>query len=157
MKRIAGVFLIMLMSASVWAQDYNTALGVRGGMFSGLSLKHFVSGTDAFEGAVATHYRGFLIMGMYQKHARAFDAPGLNWYYGGGAHTGFYEKRYTPWFSSSHSGSISTFGIVGAVGIEYKIDDIPVTIGADITPALNLIGHTGLWLGSGLTLRYTFN
>lgn len=157
MKKIAGVLFVLLFSTAVSAQDYNTAIGVRGGFFNGLSLKHFISSTNALEGVVATHYRGFLVMGMYQIHANAFDAPRLNWYYGGGAHAGFYNRRYTPWFADDERGNFTTFGIVGVLGLEYKIEEIPITIGVDLTPALNIFGHTGFWPGSGLTLRYTFN
>jgi len=157
MKKITGVlFIILLTSMSLKAQDYSTALGVRGGFFSGISFKHFVSRTDAIEGIVAFHHRGLMVAGMYQRHANAFDAPGLYWYYGGGAHAGFYERRNTPWFPGSSTGNISTFGVMGALGLEYNIYDIPITVGVDLTPAFNIISHTGFWMGAGITLRYTF-
>ncbi len=157
MKKIAVfIFIIMLGLPMVKAQDYQTALGVRGGFFSGISIKHFISRTDAVEGIAAFHHRGFMLAGMLQRHANAFDAPGLSWYYGGGAHAGFYDRQYTPWFGKDERGNVSTFGVMGALGLEYKIEEIPVTIGADLTPAFNIFGHTGVWMGSGLTLRYTF-
>jgi hypothetical protein len=157
MKKIAFVsFFFIISIITVKAQDYNTAIGVRGGFYNGLTLKQFISNTNALEGIIATHYRGLLLAGMYQIHANAFDAPGLNWYYGGGAHLGFYNRRYTPSRYDDQTGSFSTFGIMGVVGLEYKIEEIPVTVGIDITPAFDIIGHTGLWLNSGITLRYTF-
>ncbi len=156
MKKVVIVLIAAVLSiGSLAAQDYKTAFGVRGGFYNGLSLKHFISQTGAIEGVVSTHYRGLLIAGMYQMHTQAFDVDGLNWYYGGGAHLGFYSYRYSPWYTNQ-TGNFSTLGIMGVVGLEYKIEEIPVTIGVDITPAFNLIGHTGFWFNSGVTLRYTF-
>jgi hypothetical protein len=156
MRKIAVVLFVVLFSSTMlYAQEYKTGLGVRGGFFSGFSVKHFMTQQDAIEGVVAWHYRGLLLTGMFQRHANAFDAPGLNWYYGGGGFLGFYDRRYVPWFSVGDRGAFTTFGILGVVGLEYKIEEIPVAIGFDITPAFNIIGHTGLWPGAGITLRYT--
>jgi hypothetical protein len=156
-KKIAFVSLLFILCiTSLNAQEYKTAIGLRGGFYNGLSLKHFVSTTNAVEGIIATHHRGLLLAGMYQIHANAFDAPGLYWYYGGGAHLGFYNRQYTPRWYNHQTGNFSTFGIMGVLGMEYKIQEIPVTVGLDITPAFDIIGHTGLWLNSGITLRYTF-
>ncbi len=159
MKKIILIlgFIAVLSIPKVNATEYRTAFGVRGGFYSGLTLKHFMSGMDALEIVAATHHRGILLAGMYQRHAQAFDVPGLNWYFGGGGHLGFYDRRYSPWFGSHQTGNLSTLGVIGVVGIEYKIEEIPVTVGVDVTPAFNLIGHTGFWINSGLVLRYTFN
>lgn len=148
---IMGLTLITMLSG--YSQDYNTAIGIRGGFFNGVTFKHFTNNSDAFEIIASTHYRGFLVAGMFQRHANAFDAPGLNWYYGAGAHVGVYERRNTPWFKNE-SGSVSTLGINGVFGLEYKIEEVPITIGVDITPAFNIIGHTGFWINSGIALRY---
>lgn len=155
MKKMTLIFGLCLVSTmAVYSQSFNSAIGVRGGFFNGVTYKQFMSGSDAFELIASTHYRGVLVAGMYQRHTNAFDAPGLYWYYGVGAHVGVYERRYSPWFSSNQTGSFSTLGVNGVIGLEYKIDDIPVTIGVDLTPAFNIIGHTGLWFNSGISLRY---
>lgn len=159
MKKIilAAGLIAMLSIHSTQATEYKTAFGVRGGFYSGLTLKHFISGMDALEIVAATHYRGIILAGMYQRHAQAFDVPGLNWYFGGGGHLGFYDRSYSPWYGVNQTGNFSTLGVIGVVGMEYKIEEIPVTVGVDITPAFNLIGHTGFWINSGVVLRYTFN
>jgi hypothetical protein len=157
MKKLFVIIGIMLLTTWLNAQSYNTSIGVRGGSFSGLSVKHFVSGQDAVEGVVAVHHRGLFMAGMFQRHARAFDAPGLNWYYGFGAHFGVYERRHTPWFPAHRSGSFSTIGVLGVLGLEYMIQEIPFTIGVDLIPAFNIVGHVGLWPGAGITLRYIIN
>ena len=138
------------------AQDYRTGIGLRGGVFSGISFKRFISAPNAFEIVVAMHHRGPYIAGMYQIHANAFDAPGLNWYYGPGAHIGFYEGRHArPWFGHPERNYV-VIGINGVLGLEYKIEEIPITIAADLIPALNITDHFGVWVGGGLTIRYVF-
>jgi hypothetical protein len=156
MKKTAflTITLLLLNVMSLTAQEYQTGLGVRGGLFSGISVKHFTSGSNAIEGVIATHYRGLLLAGMYQMHAPAFDAPGLYWYYGGGAHIGIYNRRHR--FDERVNGNVSTFGVLGVVGLEYKINEIPITIGIDITPGFDIIGNTDFWISSGIAVRYTF-
>lgn len=156
MKKLHIIICIILLSGSLaQAQSYQTGIGVRGGLFSGFSVKHFVSGQDAVEGVLAWHYRGILLNGMYQRHTNAFDVPDLNWYYGGGGFLGFYNRRYVPWYEDYDTGAFTTFGLLGVLGMEYKIEDIPIVVGLDVKPAFNLIGHTGFWFGAGATIRYT--
>lgn len=156
MKKATGIFLILFMSiGALTARDYNTGIGLRGGFYSGVSVKHFISSYDALEGVIATHHSGLFLAGMYQRHAGAFDVPGLNWYYGGGAHLGFYNAKHSSWFKDD-TGSFTILGGMGVVGLEYKIEEIPISIGLDLTPALNIIGHSGFWFGAGVTIRYVF-
>jgi len=158
MKKITSILFILILSGSLaQAQYYQTGIGVRGGFFSGISVKHFVSEQDAFEGVLATHYRGILLAGMYQRHAQAFDVPSLNWYYGGGGYMGFYDRGNVPWFDNGYDGAFTTLGFMGVLGLEYKIEEIPIIIGLDVKPAFNLFGHTGAWFAGGATIRYTFD
>ena len=85
----AGVFL----SAS--SQDYHTGIGLRlGGLNSGLTVKHFVNSNSAIEGILGFGYKHFLITGLYEKQTPIADAPGLAWYYGGGAHLGDPDREH---------------------------------------------------------------
>ncbi|MDX9940907.1 MAG: hypothetical protein RBS53_01665 [Bacteroidales bacterium] len=155
MKKILvlAVFATMFSYAAV-AQSYNTGIGGRGGVFNGLTFKQFISSNDAFEIVGAIHYGGLFVSGMYQRHTNAFDVPGLNWYYGGGAFIGFYsDSRHPSW---STPGNHTGFGVNGVVGLEYKIDEIPISLGVDLIPALDIIDHTRFWLGGGVTVRFVF-
>ncbi len=144
----------MIMTAE--AQDYKTGVGLRGGLFNGVTLKHFVNRYDALEFTAALHSEGTLLAGMYQIHANAFDVPGLNWYYGPGAHLGFYEGSFRDaWFDNPEDDYV-VIGVNGVVGMEYKIDEIPIALSADIIPSLNLVGHFGPWIGAGISVRYVF-
>ncbi len=157
MKKTILVFLALILSGQLaLAQDYQPGIGVRGGVFSGVSFKHFISPNDAVEAVAAFHFGGLFMAGMYQRHVMAFDVPGLNWYYGAGAHLGFYEGRDRPRWFDERDRNYVVFGVNGVVGIEYKIEEIPISIGLDVTPALNIVDRFRLWTGAGLTLRYVF-
>jgi hypothetical protein len=99
--------LCVIFSFSVFSQDkkeektegqeYKTGIGIRfGGLTSGLTVKHFTNPSAALEGILSFGYRSFIITGLYEKHNAVSDASSLKWFYGIGAHIGFfqYDGRY---------------------------------------------------------------
>lgn len=154
MKKLLFVVLLALIGSTVYAQDYKTGIGVRGTFVSGLTVKHFIKEDAALEGIVSFGRWGMNLTGLYEWHARAFDVEGLNWYYGAGGHIGNWNDDY-PWVDDQ--GEFMVIGIDGIVGIEYKIQDIPISFSADYKPSLNFSGFPGFWgYGGALSVRYTF-
>ncbi len=159
MKIMRKFVLTLLLSvgivALVNAQDYKNGIGLRGGLSYGLTFKHFTSEKVALEGLLQTRWSGFDITGLYEVHGQAFNVEKLRWYYGGGAHVGFYDGRYVSWGMTGTSYTL--IGIDGILGIEYTFSEAPINIGLDWKPALNLTGHTGV-VGDGgaLSIRYIF-
>ena len=138
------------------AQDYNTGIGIRGGLFNGLTAKHFIANNTALEGILWVRWGGFNITGLYEIHDQAFNTPRLNWYYGFGGHIGFWEgNKNHPWFDDDESYTL--IGIDGIIGIEYNIEPIPFNISLDWKPGFNIIGDAGFW-GDELafSIRYIF-
>lgn len=159
-KIIIGLFfLLFALTTSVQAQDYNTGVGIRGGAFNGLTIKHFMTSTTAVEGVLSTQWSGWLISGTWEKHAPAFNADGLKWFYGVGAHVGFWNNNNFPGYDPAH-GNYTVLGVHGALGLEYTFEEIPFSIGADWKPALNLVGYgnQGFWGAnmSGAYIRFNF-
>jgi len=138
----------------VSAQDYKTGIGIRAGFSSGVTLKHFKSRKVALEGLLTTRWQGFDLTGLYEVHNKAFDVNNLNWYYGGGAHIGFYNGNYTEW--GRNGTTYTVIGIDGILGLEYTFDEIPINLGIDWKPTFNLIGYTGIWSEGALSIRYVF-
>ncbi|MCB0802983.1 MAG: hypothetical protein KDB74_07785 [Flavobacteriales bacterium] len=136
------------------AQNYSTAAGVRGGGLNAISVKHFVDDGRALEGIVATRWRGMQITGLYQIHAQAFNVENLYWYYGGGAHIGFFNGyKDHPYFDDDKS--YTNIGIDGVIGLEYVFQEIPINISVDWKPEFNIIGASGVWFGDGgIAIRY---
>lgn len=145
MKTLILIVGLTIGMFSVKAQDYKTAIGVRGGFSNGLTVKHFISESNSVEGILSTRWRGFNITGIYQFNNPLSEA-GLNWYYGAGAHIGFWNgsSRYNnPWFSEERNYTV--IGVDGMIGIEYTFSSVPFNISFDYKPSFNLIGHTGFW------------
>ncbi|MDA3943431.1 MAG: hypothetical protein PF694_07815 [Bacteroidetes bacterium] len=137
------------------AQDYNTGIGFRGGFSNGLTIKHFVSQKAAFEGILSSRWSGFQITGLYEIHNRAFNADRLNWYFGFGAHIGFWNGNKVPW--SDDDEKYTVVGIDGILGLEYNFREIPINLSIDWKPELNFYGHNGFWGdGGALSVRYIF-
>ena len=154
MKRLFFILLICLSGSSVYTQDYQTAVGVRGSFISGITVKHFIQEDEALEGILSLGNWGMNITGLYEIHARAFDVEGLYWYYGGGAHLGSTTDEH-PYFDEK--GEFLVMGLDGIVGLEYNIQEIPINFSIDYKPQLNFFGDTGLTVyGGALSIRYTF-
>ena len=153
---------MMVIACAVGAQaqsGYSTGIGFRGGVASGLTIKHFIKSDAAIEGIISTRFRhrGTTITLLYEKHAQAFSVSGLQWYYGLGGHVGFYEGSY--YYDRHHKHyndrHVLGLGVDGILGLEYFIRDIPFTIGADIKPYINIPSGGGFW-DSALHVRYVF-
>ena len=158
MKKIIVISFVFFASTfALNAQDYRTGIGLRGGTSQGLSIKHFISYESALEGIVSTRWRGLMITGLYEIEKPAFSVYGLSWYYGGGAHIGFWNDTYynIPWADIDHNGNYAVLGVDGIIGIEYTFIEVPINISLDWKPAMNFFGYTGLWGdGGAVTIRY---
>lgn len=144
------------MAVMIQAQDYSTGIGLRGGWYNGLTAKHFLSEKSAVEGILTTRWQGFSVTALYELHKyTAFGVERLNWYYGGGAHLGFWNGTYTTWGTAGTTYLV--IGIDGILGIEYNFAEIPINLSLDWKPAFNLIGYFDFWVdGAAASVRYIF-
>ena len=158
MKKFILIFVIALFAFSVAkAHEYQTGIGVRGGGYNGLTVKHFVSNKHALEGLLYTRWRGFEVTGLYEIHEPAFDVPHLYWYYGFGGHVGFYDGDETHERWGARGNQYTVIGADGIIGLEYNIQEIPFNVSLDWKPAIDLIGTTNSRLqNGGLSVRYVF-
>jgi len=154
-KTILFLLLITLFSSISNGQDYKTSLGLRAGIPYGLTVKHFLSKTNALEGMLASSYGGLVVTGLYENEHWTGEYPGLNWFWGFGAHAGFWDAGRNPNVDATYVGSV--LGLDAIAGIEYTFDDFPINLSLDLLPTLNIIGDTG-WGGinGALSIRYVF-
>ena len=160
---LAGLLLAAPMtdSQAQKVMDYETAIGLRAGWGVSLTGKHFVNDSHAIEAIL--NYRSFggfgvswgwmRISGLYLVHNSLDDViDGLGWYYGGGAYVGFWTGDW-----EIGNRNRSTFiGISGAIGLDYKFEDIPINVSVDWVPSFRLAGHGTGFSGEvgGLAVRY---
>jgi len=156
MKKILLLVAFALLLSSVsFGQDYRTSLGLRLGYPYGLTVKQFLSKTNALEGILASSWGGFVVTGLYENEHWTGQYPGLNWFWGVGAHAGFWDAIDHPNIDDDHIGSI--IGADFIIGLEYTFDELPVNLSIDLLPTFNLIGYTG-WggLNGAISARYVF-
>ena len=165
------VFFLFILSFSVSAQKsasgYKTGLGLRGGYYAaGLSIKHFMKSDAAVEGILGTgsRRRGLMLTLLYEKHATAFQARGLKWFYGLGGHVGNYRGRYYyvvdrkgRAYYDYYNDNFVAVGVDGILGLEYKFADIPFTLTLDFKPFAEAVpGGIYGYGDAGVTVRYAF-
>jgi hypothetical protein len=153
-KILITLFLVCV-SFSSFSQDYRTGIGFRGGLYNGLTIKHFVSYNAAYEALITSRWEGVEFTGLYEIHHQFPGLERLNGYYGIGAHVGFWDGDHTNWGTAGTQ--YTTFGVDGILGLEYSFKFLPVNISLDWKPEFNFVGYTGFWYdGGAFSIRYIF-
>lgn len=150
-KFIIAALLVITAATSINAQQYNTAVGLRLGYDSGLTLKHFFAPATAGEFILAASPRYFQLTGLYEYQQPVPDVSNLDWYLGIGAHIGgIYKDR------DQYDGAF----LLGAdliAGVEYVFPTVPFTVSLDWKPSFNFTNsYNDYWYsGFALSIRYT--
>ncbi len=141
---------------------YSTAIGLRGGETSGLTIKHFVGSSTAIEGILGLWNSGFHATVLLEKHVNAFGIESLNWYYGGGGHFAIdngnkyygYGRRRGDFYTNGSFG----LGVDGIIGLEFKIPQVPIALSLDLKPYIEVISNGNIWgsLDPGLGVKVAF-
>lgn len=154
-KNLMAVIVMIFIVTYSNAQDYNTGIGLRGGLSNGITIKHFIGEKSAIEGILTSRWQGFNITGLYEIHNQAFGVNRLNWYYGVGGHIGFWNGNNVKW--SDDDNDYTIVGVDGILGLEYSFNEIPINLSVDWKPAFNIIGYSGFWGDEGaISIRYIF-
>ena len=157
---IAFVLLFLLNVKILTAQGYTNAIGLRGGVFSGITGKHLMTPDKAIEGIFSTRWRGFNLCGLYELYKPTSFLENLYWYYGAGAHIGSY-RRYSYYDEAdsarAYPGNLTTLGLDGILGLEYKLHEIPFVVSVDFKPTLDFISGGGFFFDAALSARYYFS
>ena len=143
MKKFLVMAALMVATLSVSAQNYNWAVGVRGGALSGLTAKKNLGG-NAIEAGLSLDAHFFNVDATYQWQQPVI-ADGFHLYYGVGAYVGFAEKYVG-------------LGAEGVVGLEYQIPNVPLALSLDYRPTFNILGGFGNsnFYNFGLGVKFCF-
>jgi len=160
-KIICLIPVLFILFSTLQAQNYKTAVGARLGYPLSASIKHFINDSHAVEAYVGTRgrfdYRFTSISAAYQIHKPlsidGFD--GLSWYYGFGGSVYFWswDDQYS-FYANEFNGT--SFGIQGYLGLDYKFENIPLSLTVDWVPSFFINGF-GSGFGGGygaLGVRY---
>ncbi|MEO1518037.1 MAG: hypothetical protein AAFV95_23645 [Bacteroidota bacterium] len=150
---VLPILLMLLCTADVQAQNYQTAIGARLGYPLSASIKHFINESHALEGYIGTRgwstYRWTNISGAYQIHKPIEGVDGLQWYFGAGASVYFWNFRDD--FVGGEFSNLN-LGLQGYLGLDYTFSDVPISITADWIPSIFLGGFLGGFGGGYGTL-----
>ncbi len=163
MKKLFVLALFLIGFSAAYSQTYNRAIGLRLSWDYGLSYKHFLNEKAALEGVLT--YRSFgvtgfkwnyiRIMGLYLIHNPFPNVEGLQWYYGGGASVSSWGGDYGDYYPDDSSLGI---GIHGAIGLDYKFANAPISLTVDWLPTFTIGSFYDGFAGDygALAVRYTF-
>jgi hypothetical protein len=149
MKRILLIILLVTVTGfgySVLAQDYKFGIGIRLSNASptlnnAITAKYFFSSSQAMEGILSFGSR-FGLGGLYQVH-QPMQVKGLKWYYGVGGYVGFESNDVY-------------LGPTGAIGLDYKFENIPLNLSLDWKPELDILPRIAFIPDAfGLSARFT--
>lgn len=154
-----SVTLLFLAAFQLNGQEYKTAIGARLGSPLSASIKYFMNESNALEGYIGfrsySFYNWLSISGAYQVHKPIKSAPGLQYYFGGGASFFIWSFDEKVYFGQRYSSS--SIGIQGYLGLDYTFEDAPVSLTIDWIPTYfigtNFISGFGAGYGS-LGVRY---
>ena len=158
-KGIILLVCVLAVSFGTSAQVFDkNALGLKFGGATGdfygvgaqISYQRGLSSINRLELNLALNsnnsYTTFAIGGIYQWVWNI--EGGFNWYVGPGASIGLASVK--------NGGSDLLFGLVGALGLEYRFPEVPIQLALDINPTFGLINDEGFYTTIGLGVRYCF-
>lgn len=156
-KFLVMIMILALATTFVLAQESTSKMdaGLRGGVRYGVTGRMFTD-NNAIEALITMRSSGIILTGLYEWHKplQIGELEGLTWYFGGGAHVGYYSLG--DWFARNDF----ALGIDGIVGVEYDLEqhiNFPITVSLDYKPGFDLIGGwAGTFADFAFSVRYAF-
>ena len=160
------VLLFAMITISTTAQDHYQAIGVRGGISSGITYKRFLDNENAFEGILSFKkgIRAILLKEFHQPRFSEFS-ENLYLYHGFGGHFGFLKDEFNSEkieiFNSELHKSPSTpiIGLDALIAMEYRFETVPFVFALEYKPYFDLFGENILDLHMAdfaFALRYIY-
>ncbi len=163
MKYVLSI-LVFLYALGSKAQSSGFGAGIILGEPTGISVKGWISGDRAIDGALAWSLRSgsyFSLHADYLFHNMdliSISKGRLPLYYGPGARlrswTGNRYWDHGRWHD--YDGSRASFGIRFPVGLDYLPDKAPVDVFLEVAPSLDLLPSTSFDVGAAIGARYWF-
>jgi hypothetical protein len=159
------ILIFTLLSLNVAGQFYPLEAGAVGGYTAGFNFRAYLEEDLSYEALMSFRNQGLQAHLFRQQHMEAHltKAGTLYFVYGYGAHVGFYyTDHYTVFNQNIYFGKelfSPTAGFDGFAGLEYRFQDIPLSVGLNFKPYMELslrqIFGINLW-DIGFTARYRF-
>ena len=147
-----GLLVLAIVMGSILASNAQE-LGVRFGDVSG--------GNVAIDGIFSTGQfnrihgdvsfgNGFGVDLLWDFLYRPLGGEAFNWYMGVGPYLGVFDN-------GKDDGTNFNFGAAFEIGLEYRFNSIPIALGLDYRPLLEIVDNTDFHAGGfGFNVRYIF-
>jgi len=161
------VLLLFILSQFVLytnAQQFSQAVGIRGGLTSGLEYRFYTSDLNSYKILLSTRDRGAQVSVFKEFHRYEITnfSEQLVFIFGVGLHTGFerWHKRHSngpyTWYEPRMS---FLTGLDGLVALEYIFAELPVAAGIEGKPYFDVWGREGFRIrlfDFAFTVKYLF-
>ena len=127
------------------AQEFNQALGLRGGLTSGFEYRSYTSEIHSVKILLGTN-KGLRLHGLFEFHKPNLFlfTDQLTLFYGGGIHGGYenWDEKYVHGNASWYENRTAfVMGIDGIVGLEYNFIELPLSVGLEAKPYFDIFGR----------------
>lgn len=167
-KAILSFAILLLLISYARTQENRNELGLRLGLSSGISYTINVDQFRAYKGMLTFREGGVQAIAMIESTRPLYvDFTDKLYYYGGlGAHIGF--TRYKPHnriianpfqYSYSYGRFAPVVGLDAIIGLEYRLENSPLSFAIDAKPFFELFGQNIFRLSLfdiGLSLKFSF-
>ena len=161
--------MLLAGTLSSFAQDRRHAVGLRMGGTFAVTYDYLHNEFSGFSGMMSFREKGVQVTGMLKFYRPAFErvTDRFWWYAGVGGHVGYH--KWTEYFSVNQG--IYTYyyefnryspvmGLDGLIGLEFRMDILPICFGVEYMPYFDLFGKNFFKLNYydfGFTIKYAFN
>ena len=162
------ILLGCLMISQAFTQDHRHVLGARVGINSGITYEYRVDQFRGYRGMMSFREGGIQLLGMIQSYRPLYlnFTDKLYYYAGLGAHAGFtrFQPRHSflanPFlFNYAYGRFAPVIGMDVMLGIEYRLDRLPLIFALDAKPFFELFGQNIFRLSPldiGLSIKFIF-
>jgi len=140
LMRYYAIALLLLLATGTAAQDYERAIGVRGGVTAGVLYKHFLNDEKANYSMFSYKLGGVQFTFIRQYHEPIFLDFTQQWffYYGIGGHAGYAKYSNQTYFFNGVEYRKREFSVGVSIdanlGFEYHSIKYPVAVCIDFRP-----------------------
>ncbi len=157
MKKKICIFILNLVTITMFAQSYKTAAGLRLGTNYGISVQQKITDDLTVEGVAHYDFRSKADFSLVGKQYKKLLIKNLTYFYGAGLHKGWIKDYYINdegnRIELEGQETKDPIGITGTAGVEVTLGKINVSF--DYRPKINISGGPGLLNhDTALTLRY---
>lgn len=163
MKKLYLLLLVLSPLASL-AQTFEHAIGVRGGITSGIEYRVYADDANAYKFLLGTRNDGLQLHLMKEFHQYDLfrQTDRLVFFYGAGIHAGYekwiqkYSNMNSTWYHDRYS---FLAGMDAVVGLEYMFYEVPISLGLEAKPYFDIFGRSMFKVelfDIAFTLKYRF-